>query len=156
MPTLTRPLAAVVSLLVLPAAAIAQSGVAGVARDSSGGVLPGVTVEAASDALIERVRTVVTDGNGQYRILDLRPGTYTVTFSLTGFTTVRREGLELGAEFVATVNADLRVSRGDVSVLVFGPGAPPDLAARGRGGDGAITVRSDSRMPERSGKRDAM
>lgn len=132
MPTLTRPLAAVVSLLVLPAAAFAQSGVAGVARDSSGGVLPGVTVEAASDALIERVRTVVTDGNGQYRILDLRPGTYTVTFSLTGFSTVRREGLDLGAEFVATVNADLRVGSLEETVTVTGESPIVDVQSTRR------------------------
>ena len=69
--------------------------IAGVVKDASGGVLPGVTVEAASPALIEKVRTVITDAGGQYRITDLRPGTYTVTFTLTGFATVRREGIEL-------------------------------------------------------------
>ena len=69
--------------------------VTGVVTDSSGAVLPGVTVEAASPALIEKVRTTVSDGSGQYRIIDLRPGTYTVTFTLPGFTTVKRDGLEL-------------------------------------------------------------
>jgi hypothetical protein len=71
------------------------SGIAGVVKDTSGAVLPGVTVEAASPALIERVRTVVTDGEGQFKIIDLRPGTYQVTFSLPGFSTVKRDGIEL-------------------------------------------------------------
>src|SRR3989475_12283242 len=80
-------------LLLSPAASAQQataSGIAGVVRDASGGVLPGVTVEAASPALIEKVRSVVTDGEGRYNIVDLRPGTYVVTFSLGGFNTVRR------------------------------------------------------------------
>src|SRR5688572_29535026 len=83
--------------LVLPALAVGQTaaGVAGTVRDTSGAVLPGVTVEAASPALIEKVRTAVTDEAGQYRILELRPGAYSVTFTLPGFSTVRREGLEL-------------------------------------------------------------
>src|SRR6476469_6564700 len=75
----------------LPAIASAQSSIAGVVRDASGAVLPGVTVEAASPALIEKVRTAVTDGTGQYRLAELRPGTYTLTFSLTGFSQVKRE-----------------------------------------------------------------
>ena len=87
----------------------AQASIAGVVRDTSGAVLPGVTVEAASPALIEKVRSVVTDGTGQYQIVDLRPGTYTVTFTLPGFSTVKREGIELTGSFTATVNADLRV-----------------------------------------------
>ncbi len=97
------------SLLLVPAAALAQASITGVVRDPSGGVLPGVTVEASSPALIEKTRSVVTDGGGQYRIIDLRPGTYTVSFSLSGFSTVRREGVELTGSFVATIDADLRV-----------------------------------------------
>ncbi|MGE0447650.1 MAG: carboxypeptidase-like regulatory domain-containing protein, partial [Vicinamibacterales bacterium] len=93
--------------MLVPAAAFAQASIAGVVRDTSGAVLPGVTVEAASPALIEKVRTVVTDGAGQYRIIDLRPGTYTVTFTLTGFNTVRRDGIELAGEVVATANAEM-------------------------------------------------
>ena len=95
-------------LVLLPSVAAAQaaSGLAGVVKDATGGVLPGVTVEAASPALIEKVRTVATDDQGQYKIIDLRPGVYTVTFSLAGFTSVRREGIELPAAFTATVNAD--------------------------------------------------
>jgi hypothetical protein len=94
--------------------------IAGVVRDTSGAVLPGVTVEASSPALIEKARTVVTDGQGQYKIIDLRPGTYVVTFTLPGFSTVRREGIELTASFNATVNADLRVGALEETVTVTG------------------------------------
>ena len=111
-------------ILLLPSAAAAQSalsgGIAGVVRDSSGGVLPGVTVEAASPALIEKVRAVVSDDQGQYKILDLRPGTYTVTFTLAGFSTFRREGVELTTGFTATINADLRVGALEETITVSG------------------------------------
>ena len=83
-------------------------------------VLPGVTVEAASPALIEKVRTVVTDGEGQYKIVDLRPGTYTVTFTLAGFSTVKRDGIELSAGFTATINAELRVGSLEETITVSG------------------------------------
>src|SRR4029453_7165884 len=100
---------AVVLLLSVPAISLAQDAssgtIAGGVRDEGGGVLPGVTVEAASPALIERTRTSVTDGEGRYRIVDLRPGTYSVTFTLQGFRTVRPEGIEMSPGFVATVNA---------------------------------------------------
>ena len=89
-------------------------------RDASGGVLPGVTVEAASPALIEKVRTAVTDGTGQYRFTDLRPGTYTLTFTLTGFTTVRREGVEVSGAAVITINADMRVGGVQETITVSG------------------------------------
>src|SRR5262247_437420 len=96
----------------LPVSAWAQTdttgAIAGAVRDITGGVLPGVTVEAASPALIEKVRAAVTDSDGQYRIVDLRPGTYSVTFSLTGFATVRREGVQLTTGFTATVNGELQ------------------------------------------------
>ena len=88
-------LLALLCLVLVPAAAYAQASIAGVARDTSGAVLPGVTVEAASSALIEKVRSVATDGAGQFKILDLRPGTYSVTFTLPGFNTFRRDGIEL-------------------------------------------------------------
>jgi carboxypeptidase family protein len=97
--------------------------IAGLVRDTTGGVLPGVTVEAASPALIEKVRTVVTDDQGQYKILDLRPGTFTVTFTLAGFGTVKREGLELTTGFTATANAELRV--GSIAETVIVSGASP-------------------------------
>ena len=93
----------------VPSTAFAQAVIAGTVKDSSGAVLPGVTVEAASPALIEKVRTAVTDGTGQYRVEDLRPGTYTVTFTLQGFSTFKREGIELTGSFTATINADLKV-----------------------------------------------
>ncbi len=103
-----------------PALALAQASIAGLVRDSSGGVLPGVTIEASSPALIEKVRSAVSDGSGQYRIVDLRPGTYSVTFTLPGFNTVRREGVELTGTFTATVNADLRVGGVEETVTVTG------------------------------------
>src|SRR5436190_23668196 len=89
-------LCGVASCLLASSPVLAQTGNAGIAgqvRDTSGAVLPGATVEAASPALIEKVRSVVTDEQGQFRITDLRPGVYTVTFSLAGFTSVRRDGL---------------------------------------------------------------
>jgi hypothetical protein len=107
------------ALALLPAAAAAQT-VGGVVRDSSGAVLPGVTVEAASPVLIERTRSVVTDGNGQYQIIDLRPGTYTITFSLQGFTRVAREAVTVTGAGVTTVNADLRVSAVEETITVTG------------------------------------
>ena len=108
--------------LMLPPAAFGQesSSIAGVVRDAQGAVMPGVTVEAASPALIEKVRTVVTDGEGRFNIVDLRTGTYTVTFTLPGFTTVRREGIELSAGFTANVNADLRVGSLEETITVSG------------------------------------
>src|SRR5687768_7514879 len=95
----------------VPQAAWSQqaSGIAGLVRDSSGAVMPGVTVEASSPALIEKIRTAVTDGQGRYNIVDLVPGLYSVTFTLTGFNAVRREGIALTSGFTATVNADLQV-----------------------------------------------
>jgi hypothetical protein len=105
---------------VLPAVASAQGTITGVVRDASGGVLPGVSVEAASPALIEKVRTAVTDGSGQYRIVDLRPGSYVVTFTLPGFRTVRREGIELTGNFVASVNGELAVGGLEETITVTG------------------------------------
>ncbi len=109
-----------VPLATLPAVAHAQAAIAGVAKDASGAVLPGVTVEVSSPALIEKVRTGVTDGAGQYRILDLRPGPYTVTFSLTGFSTVKRDGIVLTGAFTATVNAEMRVGAIEETITVTG------------------------------------
>lgn len=94
--------AAILGLALLPAVAGAQSAstgsIAGVVRDATGAVLPGVTVEAASPALIEKVRTAVTDSQGNYKVLDLRPGAYSVTFTLAGFATFKREGIELTSQ----------------------------------------------------------
>jgi len=116
-----------VACLVLPAAAYAQASIAGVVRDTSGAVLPGVTVEAASPALIEKVRSVVTDGTGQFKVVDLRPGTYSVTFTLPGFNTFRREGIELAGTFTAAVDADLRVGALEETVTVTGDSPIVDL-----------------------------
>ena len=115
-------LAALICVLFIPSAATAQqtSAIAGVVRDTSGAVLPGVTVEAASPALIEKVRTVVTDDQGRYNIVDLRPGTYAVTFTLTGFNTIKREGVVLTSGFTAAVSADLPVGALQETVTVSG------------------------------------
>src|SRR4249919_2256152 len=101
--------AALACVVMLPGIAHAQSAIVGVAKDTSGAVLPGVTVEAASDALIEKTRSVITDANGGYRLVDLRPGTYTLSFSLEGFSSVKREGVELPSNFVMTFNSELKV-----------------------------------------------
>src|SRR6202521_2617626 len=92
----------------LPALVFAQGSIAGVVKDSSGGVLPGVTVEAASPALIEKTRSVVTDGGGRYRIVDLRPGLHTVTCTLPCLNSSKADGLEVTSS-LATVNGELRV-----------------------------------------------
>jgi len=100
--------------------ALAQSAISGVIKDASGAVLPGVTVTASSPALIEKSKTTVSDGSGQYRIVDLRPGTYEVTFELTGFQTSRREGVALEANFTATLNAEMKVGAVEETITVSG------------------------------------
>ena len=115
------------ALVALPSAAFAQAALAGLVRDVSGAVLPGVTVEASSPALIEKTRSVVTDGNGLYRIEDLRPGIYQVTFTLTGFNTVRREGVELTGTFTATINAELRIGAIEETITVTGESPVVDV-----------------------------
>src|SRR6187200_2480259 len=117
------------ALVAAPAAVFAQASIVGVARDASGAVLPGFTVEASSPALIEKVRTVVSNGVGQYSIEDLRPGTYTVTFSLSGFTTVRREGIQLSGSFVATVNGEMRVGGVTETITVSGEAPVVDVTS---------------------------
>src|SRR5688572_15653941 len=108
LPRACGALALMLALLV-PTSSYAQATLAGIVRDTSGAVLPGVTVEAASPALIEKVRSAVTDGTGQYQLVDLRPGTYSVTFSLSGFRSARREGVEVSGGGVITVNGELSV-----------------------------------------------
>src|SRR5262245_45111840 len=105
----------------------AQSVFAGTVKDASGAVMPGVTVEAASPALIEQVRSAVTDENGVYRIIDLRPGVYTLTFSLPGFNTVTRQGIELAANFTATINIELSVGTLQESITVSGASPVVDV-----------------------------
>jgi hypothetical protein len=119
---------ALTSLVLWPTLAHAQAGaIAGAVRDSSGAVLPGVTVEASSPELIEKVRTVVTDERGLYSIVDLRPGVYTVTFTLPGFSTFKRDGLELPASFTATVNADMKVGALEETITVSGTSPVVDV-----------------------------
>jgi hypothetical protein len=120
MMTLVKRGVFVATFALLPSAVLAQGAISGVVRDASGAVLPGVNVEAASPALIEKSRTAVTDGQGQYKILDLRPGIYSVTFALQGFTTVIREGLELSAAANLPVNADLKVGAIQETLTVTG------------------------------------
>ncbi|MEO8258962.1 MAG: carboxypeptidase regulatory-like domain-containing protein [Acidobacteriota bacterium] len=120
MRTVLRVLFVVLVLVAVPASLRAQGAITGVVKDASGAVLPGVTVEASSPALIEKIRTVVSDDTGQYRIIDLRTGTYGVTFSLPGFSTVKREGIELTGTFVATINADLKVGTLAETITVTG------------------------------------
>jgi len=117
---------ALLATLALPALAGAQT-IAGTVRDSSGGVLPGVTVEASSSVLIEKSRSVVTDANGQFQIIDLRPGTYDVTFALPGFSTVARKGLELSGGGVTTVNTEMRVGGLQETVTVTGESPVVDV-----------------------------
>jgi len=107
------------AIVLLPGLVQAQS-IAGVVRDASGAVLPGVTVEAASPVLLEKVRTAVSDGTGQFRITDLTPGTYTVTYTLPGFVTVKRESVELSGNGVVTLNADMRVGGVQETITVTG------------------------------------
>src|SRR6266436_3589072 len=95
--------------VVAPTMAFAQASITGVVKDPSGAVLPGVTVEASSPVLIEKTRTAVTDGSGLYRIVDLRPGTYLVTFSLAGFNTVKRDGIEVSGSATLTIPVELKV-----------------------------------------------
>src|SRR5437879_2670474 len=94
--------------------------IAGAAKDATGAVLPGVSVEVASPALIEKVRGATTDGSGQYAVVSLPVGTYTVTFSLPGFSTVKREGVEITANFTATINGELKVGAVAETVTVTG------------------------------------
>jgi hypothetical protein len=119
-------------LLGLPTTARAQSAFAGVVKDTTGAVLPGVTVEAASPVLIERVRSVTTDANGAYRIENLRPGTYTLTFTLPGFSNVKKDGIELSSNFTATINADLKVGAMEETVTVSGESPVVDVQSNSK------------------------
>jgi hypothetical protein len=130
--TLRKCCSAFAALLVLAAGTAfgqnaASGSIAGVVKDTTGAVLPGVTVEAASPALIEKVRTAVTDDKGNYKLLDLRPGSYTVTFTLPGFSTFKRDGIELTTGFTATVNGDLKVGSLEETVTVSGAAPTVDV-----------------------------
>lgn len=113
--------------MLLSTAAYAQSAIVGVVKDTTGASMPGVTVEASSDVLIEKVKSAVSDENGNYRIGDLRPGTYNVVFTLPGFKTFRRDGLQLQAEFTATINAELAVGALEETITVTGSSPVVDV-----------------------------
>jgi hypothetical protein len=118
--------------LALPSVSAAQSAIAGVVRDTSGAVLPGVVVEASSPALIEKVRSATSNAGGQYRIVDLRPGTYTVTFRLQGFRTIVREGIALDADFVAPINVEMPLGALEETVTVSGESPLVDVQSSDR------------------------
>jgi len=117
---LGRFVAALALTLIVPAVAFGQAAISGTVKDASGAVLPGVTIEASSDVLIEKVRSGVTDGNGRYQIVDLRPGTYAVTFTLTGFGTVKTDGVLLTGTATTVVDADLKVGSVAETITVTG------------------------------------
>jgi hypothetical protein len=118
--------------VLLPTLAQAQTTLAGVVRDASGGVLPGVTVEATSPALIERVRSAVTDGSGQYRITDLSPGAYAVNYTLPGFARVVREGLTLSGSGAVTIDIEMRVGGLEETLTVTGEAPVVDVQSTRR------------------------
>ena len=120
-------LAAFLVVTASPAWAQVDSGLAGAASDTTGAVLPGVTVEASSPALIEGVRVAVTDGAGRYNITALRPGTYSVTFTLPGFSTFVREGIELTGGFTANVDAEMSVGALEETITVSGASPVVDI-----------------------------
>src|SRR5262245_4636169 len=127
------------------AAAQATGSIAGTVKDTTGAVLPGVTVEAASPALIEKVRTVTSDAQGNYKIVDLRPGVYSVTFTLPGFATVKREGIELSAGFTANVSADLKV--GSVEETVTVSGASPIVDGQNATSQNGLKTETMNQLP---------
>jgi Carboxypeptidase regulatory-like domain/TonB-dependent Receptor Plug Domain len=124
---MTQAIWLIAMLVLLPTAARAQSVFAGTVKDTSGAVMPGVTVEVSSPALIEGVRSTVTGENGQYRVVDLRPGTYKLTFTLPGFNTVVRDAVELPANFTSTINIELAVGTLQESVTVSGASPVVDV-----------------------------
>src|SRR5437763_7211557 len=126
------PMLAVACVLLLPTLALAQGQIVGQVKDESGAILPGVTVEASSPALIEKVKSGVTDDQGRYRIVDLRPGTYKLTFQLTGFSTLTRDGLPLSADQTLNINADMKVGSLEETVTVSGQAPQVDVQQASR------------------------
>ena len=131
--SLVRRMILLLALVAIPAVTYAQeAALSGTVTDATGAVLPGVSVEVASPALIEKVRSAVTDGTGQYRVEDLRPGLYTVTFTLQGFNSFRREGIELTGQFTATINGELKVGAVSETVTVTGESPIVDIQSARR------------------------
>src|SRR6266446_6926138 len=120
MRSIVRTLTLFIGVVALPVAAWAQVALAGTVKDASGAVLPGVTVEVSSPVLIEKTRSAQTDGTGQYRIESLLPGTYGISFMLSGFSTVKREAVDVAGAGVVTINAELRVGNVSETITVTG------------------------------------
>src|SRR5687767_16032868 len=136
-------------ILLLPAPVFAQASLTGTVRDGSGGVLPGVTVEASSPALIQKTRTAVTDGSGQYRIVDLVPGTYSLAFTLPGFSTVKRDGIELVGNQTLTIPVDMRVGGIEETITVTGESPVVDVQSATRQ---LVMSRSEERRVGKEGR----
>ena len=132
MRTFLRAVLLIAVSTLLPASVFAQASIAGSTRDSSGGVLPGVSVEASSPALIEKIRTAVTDDRGLFRIVSLPPGTYSITFTLPGFNQVKRDGIELSGSFTAQIDTALTVGGVAETVTVSGTTPIVDVQSVGR------------------------
>ena len=126
----------IVATVLIPSAVLAQASITGTVKDTSGAVLPGVTVEAASPVLIEKTRAAVTDGNGRYQIVDLRPGSYIVTFSLAGFNTIKRDGVTLSGSTAANVDAEMRVGSLQETITVTGETPVVDIRTAARASRG--------------------
>ena len=155
MGTITRTSLLFSAFVLFATSAFGQAVIAGTVRDTSGAVLPGVAVEATSPVLIEKVRTAVTDGSGQYRIENLRPGLYVVTFTLPGFSAFKREGIELTGSFIATVNADLRVGALEETVTVTGESPIVDVQSTQRQvtlNDDVLTGATTTQFPIHGGR----
>src|SRR5882724_6872242 len=120
------------AVLAVPSLARAQSAFAGVVKDTTGAVLPGVAVEAASPALIEKVRSATTDSNGAYKIENLRPGTYSLTFNLPGFSSIKKDAIELPSNFTSTINAELKVGSLEETVTVSGESPVVDVQSNSK------------------------
>src|SRR5580765_4786947 len=140
MRTTIRTLLLLVIAAIVPSAAWAQVTLAGTVKDASGGVLPGVTVEASSPALIEKSRSATTDSTGQYRIESLQPGSYTVTFTLGGFSTVKRDDVTLSGAGVVKIDADMKIGGVAETITVTGETPVVDVASTTR----AVTLDNDT------------
>src|SRR5262245_21859854 len=132
MRSFSRTLVAVSGLMIFPAAAFAQVALAGTVKDTSGAVLPGVTIEASSSVLIEKTRTALTDTTGQYRIESLQPGTYIVTFTLAGFSTLKRDDVIVSGTGVVKIDAEMKVGAVAETVTVTGESPVVDVQSTRR------------------------